>query len=515
MNFLSSSPELWHLLKFTGELFDFLKDSNRFLPQSFPLILEAQTWKLLDGSIILSQNNMYHYYKIIEESKLSHLIPRDSPIYPADSINNEDLHELILRTFLLPIDQQIDEIERIQPTDIDLFIALLETIKRVSIQEGTFQRLKQLIYSLAGILNSSDYIQILDALLDLKFNNFRLDSFYFSSLFTEVNIIDNSLWHEYFALVAIEVFRIDVLRMALFPIKDPVSQEIQDALLKSPEILLKFSEETAKKLFNSNEFLKYRIIVDDYNFDLKKRLITKDDVIVSGYKHEPERFRQVLSRFYWIDFRSVSQLLARFLQDFSLIENLIVISEILETLDDFPELVLPEISFPVLEYIIYNHEYFFGLLGNHFDYFRIIVPPKVMAAVLRDNQLYRIIKHNPQIFFNRLYFFFIDSIPLFTEFDWNRLFALSSAPFNFKFRDDTFSLRTAHAPLSCVCLSHTLNLVKLNMANWILLEVSIEKLKSSLEHYLLCSPLLSIWAKNDLESYIKYFYFIKHKLIKN
>lgn len=513
LNLLSSSPELWHLLKFTGKLYDFLKDSNRFLPQSFPLIVEVITWKLLDGSLILSQNNMNNYYKIIEENKLTHLIPRDSPIHPADSVNEENLHVLILRNLLLPIDQQISEIERIQTTPIDLFIALLETIKRVSEQEGIFQRLKQLIYSLSEKLNSSDYADILTALLDLKFNSFSVDSFYFTSFFADH--YENKLWRDYFALVAIEVLRIDVLRMALFPIKGPVAQEIQDALLKNPEILVKFSAESAKLMFNSKEFLDYRIIAEDYNFDLKTRTITKDDVIVSGYKHEPERFRQVISRFSWIDFRSVSQLLACFLQDFRLIHNLIVISEVLETLDDFPELVLPEISFPVLEFIIYNHESFVGLLGNPFEYFRIIVSPKVMAAVLRDNQLYRIIKHNPQIFFNRFYFSFIDSIPLFTEFDWNRLFVLSSVPFNFNIMGSSVSLRTALSPLSCISLSYSLDLIKLNMVDWIMLETSIEKLRSSLEHYLLFSPLLSIWAKNDVDSYIKYFHSIKHKLIQN
>jgi hypothetical protein len=511
LNFLSSTPELWHLLKFEGKLHDLLKDSARFLPQSFPLIAEAVTLKLLDGSLILPPEIVKHFYKIFKENNLTHLIPKNcQPL-------GENLHFLILQTLYMPIDEQLSEIERIiaeETTAEDLFVALLETIKTVSYQDGgLFDRITELVCNLSGKLNNSDYIEILGALLKLKFKSYATDSFYFSSLFADVEEV--KLWSHYFALVAIEAFRIDVLRLSLSVLKGSIPQEVQDALLNSPELLIKFSEKAAKSIFNSNKFLKYRIMFDGNNFDTKKQIITKDDVIVSGYKHEPRRFKQVLSRFSWIDFRYVSELLSHFLQDFNLIQNLIVISEILENLEDFPDLILPEISLQVLEFIINNHQSFSGLLGNSFEYFRIVVNPNIMATVLRDNQLYRIIKQNPQIFFDRFYFSFIDSIPIFTEYDWNRLFALSPVPLNFKFRNSFESLRIAHNLLSCACLSHTLDLIKRNMADFIMLEASIELLRSSDEAYLLFSPLLSIWAQNDIISYLDYFHSTQNNLIEN
>lgn len=509
---LFPSPELWHLLDFKGKLQDLLKDSARFLPRSFPLIAEAIQSKLLDESLIFSPDNLKHYYNILNSKDLEHLISVDFLIYQSELISNQNFHFIIIRSLSFPIDEQISVIERLQIPSKDLFIALLEAIKKVPNQTHFFQRLKELIFSLSVNLNSPGYIEILDTLLTLKFDSFSIESFEYSSIFAKFK--DKNLWLNYFALVAIQVFRLDVLRMVLLPLKNSVSQEIRNALLNNPEILSGFYKNAAKIIFDTKGFLEYRILFEEKDFDVRKQIITKDDVIVSGYKHEPERFRQVLSRFSWIDFRHVSDILSYFLQDIKLNQNLILISEVLETLQDFPELVLPEISFPVLEFIIYNRESFAGLLGNSIEYFRIVVPPKVMATVLRDNQLYRIIKENPKIFFDRFYFSFISSIPLFTEFDWKRLFALSSAPFNFKLKNSSFSLRMAQNPLNCVSLSHSLDLTKSSMADWIMSEISIEKLRSSLEQHLLFSPLLSIWAQNDIFRYHDIFHSIKHKSFK-
>ena len=507
---LPSTSELWHLFRFRAELTDLLKDSARFLPQSWPTIAEAISFNLLEDSLTLSPHQLIEYAKIIEKNNLNHLNLPDLSAYQQELHKNNKLYLIIIQLLSLPIEEQIAKIERLQITPKFLFQVLLETITKISYQENHFERFKQLLNGIEFELDSPNYSAVLEALLTLKFDSISIDSFEFSQLFAEL-IDDDS--RDYFALVAIEVFRIDVLRMALFPLKISVSSEIQEALLNNPEILSKFRIELAKSIFNKKNYLKYRIIFEQPDFDTKLSKISAEDIIVSGYKHTSERFRKVLERFSWFDFREVSGLLSAFLEDPKLIQNLIVISNFLETIVNFPELILPTVSFPVLEIIIQNPESFSGLLNTHYYYFKINVPPAVMASILRDDNLYNIIKKNPKRFFNRFYFSFSDAIPLFTEYDWKRLFALSSVPFDFECKRTSTSLKKALIPLNFKPLSESLDIVKHNMFDFILFNVTASNLKSSLEQFLLFDPLLSIWAQYDRESYLQYFQSVNNKLI--
>lgn len=492
---LPHTPELWHILDFHGNLMDFIKDSERFLPKSFPIIAETIVIKLADGSLELSSQQLKQFKEALKKNYLPHLLP--DPNIPIA------YYQFIIQNLIYPVEEQVRLIEELQLSPNDLFIALLEAIKKVSYFEGCLDRLKQLIGGLSHVLNSSDYVRILNTLLNLKFDSFSFDSFEIFELMKDTENVDE--WRDYFSLIAIEVLKYDVLPMTLYPIKYPVSQEIQQALLKSPELLLKFNKYEAQQIFSTDNLITYRVNTEPDDFDIRKLIITYEDVIVSGYIHTPERFSQVLSRFSCSDFRHVTDIFSYFLQDPALISNLLVISEFMETAQNFPEVILPEISFLVLDFVILYNEHFNGLLENSFNLFKIIVPPKVMARVLRDNQLYSIIKENPKRFFNRFYFSCIDAIRLFTEFDWKRLFALSKVPFNFNYHKNSSSLRMALTPFNCIPLSDTLDLIKYNLVNFFLINTSIKQLKSSPEEALLYGPLLSIWAENDIKSYNQYF----------
>lgn len=136
--------------------------------------------------------------------------------------------------FALPLEDQLAAIEKIQISSKSLFIVLLETITNLSYQHEILERSMQLVNNLAQKLDSLDYLFILEALIKLKFDSFSIDPFDYVSLFAN---FDATYLHNYFALVAIEVCRIEILKMALHHIKGFASAEIQNALLNTPEML--------------------------------------------------------------------------------------------------------------------------------------------------------------------------------------------------------------------------------------------------------------------------------------
>lgn len=89
LKYLANSPELWHLIKSDAQLENFLKDSSRFLPQSFPLIAETVLIKLIDKSIQLPSNQLQHFLKVIEKQKLFHLIPPLLFVHLSELLNEE------------------------------------------------------------------------------------------------------------------------------------------------------------------------------------------------------------------------------------------------------------------------------------------------------------------------------------------------------------------------------------------------------------------------------------------
>lgn len=173
----------------------------------------------------------------------------------------------------------------------------------------------------------------------------------------------------------------------------------------------------------------------------------------------------------------------------------------METIPSFPDLVLPEISFPVLDYIINYPESFIGLLEYPSETFKIIVSPNLMATVLRDDHLYGILKNNPDRFLHRLYLSLGNAVSSFTAYDWKRLFALSPVPLNFNTKNTRSDLKMINYPVSCISLKEAIDLVKDNMINFILLGTSINRLKLSLDDALLYYPLLKFSQENDEESF--------------
>lgn len=541
---LPPSTELWHLLQFQAGLSSLRRDPSRFLPQSSQIISVALINRFIEGTLIMNSDQFRNILlKIIynNDVKLFVHLMAYFPIESLEDFPKKFIHAVLeqlanseyelkaalqlvtneSKVFLmtavimssLPVEEKLELLNSMESDSNSLFNALLEaiTLDR-NFSPYSFEKYQVLINNLIDKLNNSYYHSIIDVLLNFKHGS---DQFYYTN-FVEILEFDKIIfpWRNYFLFLAIKLKNTRVFSLTIQSILKnwlPIHDEVKSELLANPVMLSLLGPSVAARILGF-EYLEYRILFDEVNFDDGLEHTTAEDVIVSAYRHiDDKRFLSVLKRVPYLDFKEWAQIFSRFFKDQRLLPRFPVLAIYLQTISDFPDLVFPKITFPVLNAILLNYDAFIGIFDNSFNY-KIIISPKVMALVLRDNNLYRLLRAHQLQIFQKLFFSFLDAIPIFTHFDWKRLLALSAVPFNFEFKAIAPALIMAmHQPFSCVPLARSLDIIKANFLTFILMETSIAAIKSSIEKYLFYNPLLRIWAENDAASFIEMYNIVSQK----
>ena len=528
---LPLSPELFHLINFKHNLHGLVQDSSRFLENSSPIIMEAALHKYVDKSLHLDDKllikvmnyaidnkNSRLFAKLLAKSSIAslHKLPKDFLLESLEvlSHNEADLEDIFtsgieeenanyfaIALFLsnLPLTEILSKLETLHLEAISIFEALLEAIKISNRNSSNYQKFKEIILGLHGKFNDARCQTILELLISLKFDPQAFNIGYYVFFLKELHFFISAVWREIFIDVSIQVGRFDVGRVTLISNSIPKSLELRNLISRQPRILAGSTGHRIASMFGY-EYLEYRIVSDPQDFDEGKEITTAEDVIVSAYIHTNAKFVSVLERMDFYDFREWAQVIDRLLSDPVLKDKLKVFADCLKVFSTFPEMIFSEIRFPVLKEILLNFTEYLGLFDNALSY-KIMVPPEVMAQVLRDNQLYRIFRDNKNVLFPKMFFSFIDAVHKFILFDWERMFALSLTPLNFEKHNARSTLNIAHMPQNCVTLNYSLDLVKHNFIDLLLMENSIESIKFSSDKYVMNEPLLHIWARTDPVSF--------------
>ena len=526
---LPGTPELFHLINFQYNINGLIQDHTRFLQLTRPLIIEAVIEKFMDGSLDLDDNllkividyvidkkNAHLFAKLLARVPVSslHNLPKDFLLESLENIAQNNLIEAFssnvdggnanyFATVLILSNLTIEEIlNRVENLDLELvtiFESFLDTIVQIKPTVENHYKYQKLSFKLLDKTDDTRYQTIAQMLICLKFDHQFFNVLDYEKMLKEFGQFFSQTWRDNFLLVSIQMHRFDVGRLTISLKSHQRSAELQQVIATYPQLLQGFSRKRISSILGV-EYLNYRIRNDPQDFDSHKQITNSDDVIVSAYIHSDQKFISVLSRMTSEDFREWGAVLDRFFADPSLIDKLIILANSFSLFANYPELVFSQMNFAVFREVLLRLDEFTGLFDHRFNY-KIMIPPEVMAQVLRDNQLYRILRDNKNLLFPKIFFSFIDAVNQFTLYDWERMFALSDDDLVFERHNAENTLNNASNPIQCVTLDLHLDMIKYNFVDLLILGNSIASINRSPQKRILYDPLLQLWAKTDPVSY--------------
>ena len=457
---LPYSKELYHLIHFQHGLIWLVKDSTRYLEKSLPIIMEAAMQKYIDGSLnlnyywvgqivkyVLDTRNTQLFVKLIQknvpvccsndnskdfvfdcleivgenEAALINVLESSAPL------NNHGMLCMALFLSNLPVEEIVTRTRGLNLKNSNVFIVFLDAIAQSKPTEEKYRKFLVLISYLSDVIDERNWQIVAQMVISLKFDssNFHLD-FFERQKFKLYHIY----WTEAFIKVCTQVGRFDVGRIILS--SDGYRSTILEKIIaKYPELI---DRESRASVLNDEEFMNYRINSEPQDFDLDKDIITGDDVIVSAHIHQSDKFITVVDRMPSEDLKGWIKVLKTLYSNVSLIDKL----RMLPRCSTYPKKTRTlhhwvrgfsyiETNFSVLREILLGFDEFVTLFVWHNPYL-ITVPPEAMAQVLRDDELYGILKRKKEILFRLLHFPYYNAHKILTTFDWERLLALSNIP---------------------------------------------------------------------------------------
>ena len=534
---LPGSPELFHLINFQYNINGLIQDHTRSLQLTKPFIIEAVIEKFMDGSLDLDDNLLKIVIDYVIGKRNSHLFAKLLASVPVSSLHNlpkdfllesleiiaqnnhiEAFSSIVdegnanyLATVLilsnLAIEEILNRVENLALELVTIFESFLDAIVQIKPTVENHYKYQKLSFKLLDKMDDKRYQMIAQMLICLKFDHHFFNLLDYEKMLKEFGQFFSQTWRDSFLLVSIQLHRFDVGRLTISLKSRPRSAELQKSIAKYHQLLHGLSQKRISSILGG-EYLNYRILNEVQDFDSHKQITNAEDVIVSAYIHSDQKFISVLSRMTSEDFREWSAVLNRFFNDPSLIEKLIILANSFSLFANYPELVFAQMSFSVFQEVLLRIDEFAGLFDNRFNY-KIMIPPEVMAQVLRDNQLYIILRDNKTLLFPKISFSFIDAVNQFTLYDWERMFALSEVSLVFESHNAQNSINIANNPLSCVTLNFHLDLIKHYFVDLLLLGNSIASINRSPQKRIFYDPLLQLWAKTDPVSYNQFFPKIK------
>jgi hypothetical protein len=524
---LPSNPELWHLINFRGSIEDLvLKDTSRFLPISWPIILDAFVEKLRSGELSISNDNIRlvlatiairgsikSFNLLVKIRPVSaHGIDQDYLVNAAIQLGQVEPEYLInyyqvspyayLVASLVSVTwnrEILDQVESKHFSQIDFLTALLDAISRSS--KASYDKFANIC---ASLLTDEEFREIVETFLFFRYFPEHFDLFRLTFLLADLNHIKHVDWREFFILAALQSSKLhQFIRPLLNSVKMSklrLSEKIQLALLESPNLLDSRSAEmflTTKRL---NEYRAKTSTQKSSEFSIKS---TQDAILASHIFTDKafERLLEACGTEYLIGFGILPELMQSLLNDTSRLSKLKILAAYLKrTPHQSIKLVKVSVSFHVIRAILEDFLQFSSIFEIEYNY-GMIIDPAVMAEILRDSHLFSALVQHKDLILSKTHFSFVEAIPIFIEYDWNRLFSLSNVPLNFEFRTDDFDARSVMQSQNTMSLSESLSNIKHNFHNFIIWNFRFMQIP---ERLVVIDVLKQMWKKASPETFKKF-----------
>ena len=397
---------------------------------------------LLEGIEILSQNEA-ELIKVFNSQ-----IPKENRIYIA----------IALFLSNLPIEEIQARIELFNLQNNFMFNCFVCAITQAKATPENNQKFHELALRFDSKIDNPFHRRIIQLLMTLKFDNqmFNLNSFkvvlknkdflkkeyetndsYFVINYQEFAPFTCPVWKEYFIIVSIQVGRFDVGRATVIS-DDPWPLRIIKMLTSNPQLLEGIPRSLLREFLGEyliEEFINYRINADPINFDSDLDYTTFEDLIVSANIHSPKRFISVVNNMATNKcFRCWKNIIMKLFTDVSLSEKLKALansSQFHSNNNRYFRRDYLKMSFPVFREVLLRFKEFRAVFGPRISLnnvralagveqrvgYLISISTEVMAQVLRDDALFKILQRKKRIIFPKIVFSLREARKCFTDYD--------------------------------------------------------------------------------------------------